>query len=149
MRLLYSEPKGVPYIELENGSNLGFPLFMEDKKRGWKWVVFSGKVTESVCVSGKGAKNKKYIDNTDHVGFVTDLALSSIDKNVKGKNGPLSPVVLGSLKKIFSELAPDGWLSRESLTRLEALLLKLEMPEEDRVDDDPTIDDDDDDEEDE
>jgi hypothetical protein len=140
----YSTPKGVPYIEFEDGSSLAFPLFMEDKEKGWQWVTFSGKSTESICVSGKGSKKKKYLDIPENITFTTDLSLSSIDKRVKGKCGPLSPITLGVLKKIFEELAPDGWMSRDAIAKLENKLNVFSDREEDEWNEDPTIGDEDD-----
>jgi hypothetical protein len=139
MILKYSDPKGVPYIELEGNSRLSFPLLMENKLKGWQWITFSGRSTESVCISGKGAKNKRYLDTTENISFITDMSLSEVDKRVKGKNGPLSPATLGFLKKEFSKLAPDGWMSRDSLSKLEVVINGLTESDVDRMNDDPTI----------
>lgn len=144
MRLLYSDPKRVPYIEFEDGSRLSFPLFMENRNKGWQWISFSGFSTESICVSGKSAKNKKFVDVSENINFVTDMALSDIDKRVKGKEGPLSPATLGFLKKAFIELAPDGWLSRDSLSKLEERINGIDISDEDNMNEDPTLSDDDD-----
>jgi len=146
MILKYSTPKGTPYIEFDDGSSFAFPLMMEDPQRGWKWMVFSGMSTESICVSGKNTKAKKYLETSEHIGFVTDLSLSTLDKRVKGKNGPLSPITLGILKKMLGEMAPDGWLSRESLVRLEDKLNSINNGDE--IDEDITIEGDDEDDDD-
>jgi hypothetical protein len=140
MILKYSDSKGVPYIEFENGSSLSFPLFMEDSEKGWKYVTFSGTSTESILISGKGAKRKRYVDILEHIGFTADLSLptSDIDKRVRGKQGPLSPTILSFLRKTFGKLAPDGYLSRESLAVLERELIKVQPNKEDYMNDDPT-----------
>lgn len=145
MILKYSDPKRVPYIEFEDGSNIGFPLFMEHPKLGFKWLVFSGRSTETLCASGKNTKKKKYIDITENISFTTDLTLpnADIDKRVKTKKGPLSPVVLSYLRKTFAELAPNGYLSRESLVKLESEINKTYDSEYDNMNEDPTITDDD------
>lgn len=151
MKLKYSDPKRVPYIEFEDGSNLGFPLFMEDRLKGFKWMVFSGRTTESLCVSGKTVKNKKYVDIVEDIRFTTDLTLPNavIDKRVKSLKGPLSPATLSFLRKTFEKLAPEGYLSRQSLSLLKDELERIDGKEEDNWNDDPTITDDEDDDEDE
>jgi len=138
MKLLYSTPKNVPYIELDENNKLIFTSLSNNEKDGYNWLVFSGRNTTSICVSGKGAKNKKYFDISENTNFVTDMALRDIDKSVSGKKGPLSPITLGILRKMFIELAPNGIMEKESLWKLEKMLDVMNGREEDNWNEDAT-----------
>ena len=140
MILKYSDPKNVPYIEFEDGSKFIFSTLLEDRLKGFNYLSFSGKNTTSVCVSGKNARNKRYYDTSENINFVTDMSLSSIDKRVKGKNGPLTPITLGLLKKLFDRLvSDDGYMSRKSINKLEKIFNELNNIKEDTWDDDPDV----------
>ena len=138
MRLKYSSPKNVPYIEFDDGNKLIFTTILEHKDKGFHSMTFSGKSVSSICVSGKRAKVRRYIDTSEIITFATDMKFSNLDKRIKGKNETLSPITLGFLKKVFNKLAPEGWMSRDSLWKLEKVFDKLNNVEEDMVDDDPT-----------
>jgi hypothetical protein len=139
MQLKYSDPRNVPFIEFEDGSKLIFSTLLEHRIKGFHYMSFSGRNTTSVCVSGKGARKKKYYDTSEDVSFVTDMSLTSIDKRVRGKKGPLTPITLGLLRKLFKRLvSEDGYMSRKSLNKLEKIFNELNNVKEDTWDDDPT-----------
>jgi len=138
MRLKYSTPKNVPYIEFDDGNKLIFTTILEDKDKGFHSMTFSGKSISSICVSGKRAKVRRYIDTSEVITFATDMKFNNLDKRIKGKNETLSPVTLGFLKKVFNKLAPGGWMSREALWKLEKVFDKMNNVEEDMVDEDIT-----------
>jgi len=143
MILKYSDPRNVPFIEFEDGSMLIFSTLLEDKVKGFNYLSFSGRNTSSVCISGKGARNKKYLDTSENISFVTDMSLGNIDKRAKGKAGPLTPITLGLLKKLFERLvSEDGYMSRKSLIKLEKIFNELNNIKEDSWDDDPDVEDD-------
>ena len=140
MILKYSKPKGVPYIEFEDGCKLIFCTPLEDKQRGFKWLSFSGKIESEFKIGGKGKKKGKSFISTEHVGFMTDMKLTEIPQDVKGKDGPLSLVTLAQLKKIFKELAPDGYFPRENLEILaDKLDNKFNHVDLDELMDDPDL----------
>jgi len=138
MQLKYSIPNKVPFIEFEDGSRLVFSTLLENKEKGFNYMTFSGRSMSSVCISGKGARKKKFYDTSEVISFATDMNLNNLDKRIKTKAGPLSPITLGILKKLFGELAPRGWMSRKSLVKLDKVLTMLNNDEEDKCDDDPT-----------
>jgi len=135
MKLCYSIT-GVPYIEFENGNKLIFSTITEDKQKGFKWLVYSGNYTKTICLSG-GKKNNKEpkIANTNHaIYFITDMKLSGIPKEAK-KCLPNSTVT--SLKRLLNEFIKEGYFHRNNLLKLEKLLSSDIFVEEDYLDEDP------------
>ena len=146
MILKYSIPNGTPYLEFEDNSRLVFSSLTEDKNKGFKWISFSGKVVQKFKMGGKGKKKNttKTITTSNPITFTTNMKLTEIPKDVKGKAGALSPVTLTFLKKAFNKLAPDGYFPRENLVVLEDMIdHRYNHIDLDALDDDPDLGDED------
>lgn len=132
MKLMYS-PKGIPFIEFENGSMLIFSSTLE-KSQGFKWLVFSGISEKSINTKKRGGKKVKM---SKKVNFATTTDLTGIPKDAR-KAG-LTGITLSFLKKSLKAVRDDdGYIPRENLDTLLAILEKTETNDEDRMDDDPT-----------
>ena len=132
MRLLYSEPSKVPYIEFDKDNKLIFSVSTEDFLKGFKYLCFSGRKYSRIRIG------QRIMNISEPTNFVTDMKFTGIPKALKTKKGPLSPITFGVLKKMFKELVPDGYFHRDNLPKLTKMLDRLESCEEDYVDDDPT-----------
>ncbi|MFT7880860.1 MAG: hypothetical protein ABXS91_10760 [Sulfurimonas sp.] len=118
MKLYYSEPKRVPYIEFGDGSRLIFATILEDKEKGFKYLTFSGKAVSKYKVNGNGKKRKKSMEISDHVSFSTDLKLTGLDKTVRGKGKPLSPARVKKLKALFKKYGDGEWITRTGIEEI-------------------------------
>jgi len=143
MKLLYSIPKGLPYIDLGNNSKLIFSTLLEKPNSGFKYLCFSGIISKSF----KNGKSQRTYIIDEHISFVTNMRFIDIPKVLRTKWGVLSPLTLGVLKKIFEKLAPDGYFPRSNLDKLCKILDRFDSCVEDTWSDDPTANGDEEDEE--
>ena len=140
MILKYSTPKGVPYIEFDDGSRLIFSTPTEHSTKGFKWFGFSGKIVSEHSI-GKG-KRKKIFTSAESTNFITNIKFTEIPKKVKDTT--LSPIILKFLKRSFHELGDGEYFPRESLTKLEVLIDdNFNHVDRDLINDDPDLDDED------
>ena len=149
MKLKYSVPKKIPYIEFNDGNKLIFGTLVENEK-GFNTFVFSGKAITEYKLGSKSKKSKKkeqIYQISDSINFITDMKFTSIPKEVKGSKGSLSPIVLKFLKKALKELVIEDHFPRKNLDKLAEMIdnrFNSEVfTEDDSLDDDPELDEED------
>lgn len=118
MKILYSEPNKVPYIEFEDGSKLIFSTLTEDKEKGFHDLSFNGKVINQYKFKEQGRQPYR-VDVAEHISFMTNLRLTEIPRKVQGKYGPLRTENAKLLRKLFKKYSIDGeWITREGIKNI-------------------------------
>jgi hypothetical protein len=137
MELKYSIT-GVPYINFDNENKL---IFSKSTKGplGYKYLVFSGKTTTTVELSGgRGVKGKKKVSVDQNTNFNTDMLLSKIPTSCKG-NKHLSKINMGILRSMIGKyLINDMYFPENCFPLLEKDLIKCDIDETDMLNDDPS-----------
>jgi len=135
MILKYSKTN-TPYIELDKGAKLIFSSSTESPK-GFKYLVFSNRITKTLCISGAKAKKARYAKIWEDCNFTTTMDFDKIPR--KAKEFGLSNITRKILKKlIFGMTDGEGHFHRNNLKTLELKLNEINGLDSDNCDDDLT-----------
>ena len=129
MILRYSNPKKIPYIDLGDGHKLIFSTAGRKSRKGYKYLSYSGRSTNTIPISGGKAKRKRTVDITENITFSTDMMFTKLPKEVKSI-GKLTPITLGYLKKLFKELTVGDYFPTDNLSKLSESFSILDKEEE-------------------
>ena len=127
MDLRYTE-SGTPYIDFGDDNKIIFSTMTKDRFRGYKYLVFSGQKTDSICISGARAKIKRYAKSTVPIRFVTDMDFKRDGSKGLPKDYKLifSPFSIGWLKGRIKKHCKGIFFPEESLQLLENDLKSLD-----------------------
>jgi hypothetical protein len=139
--------KGRHTIQFDNGM-LIFSRITAHPEKGYKYIVYTGTNTTSVCVSSARAKRKKYTKIIENENFTVRVKDFKRDDKKGFPKNIISKISLSFLKKIIKENINGEYLPFSKISVIAKAINELEK-ETDKWDDDPDIDDNWDDDEDE
>ena len=137
MELKYSVTN-IPFIEFDDENKLIFSSCTKNIK-GYKYLVFSGKTTTTVEVSGgKGVKGKKRVRVDQDTNFNTNMLLEKIPTDCKG-NRHLSKMNVGIIRTMIGKyLIEETYFPEKCIPMLEKELTRFDVSETDSLEDDPS-----------
>lgn len=135
MRLSYSK-SGTPFIDMNGTDRFIFSKSTADPVRGYKFICFKKRITNTVTISGAKAKRKRTADISEDVNFT--LKIQNLKRD--GKTGPPKGVIpsltMTYLKRLFKKHLKGEYLPHTSIPEIEKEING--ETETDQWDDDPT-----------